>query len=65
MRRTTGLHDVAIWLARRARLERRRARGMKGFGTGWLLGQAEGLASAYRQAFQVALNRLRKGRRRR
>jgi len=64
MLRTTGLRDVAIWLARRARLERRRAFGMKKYASvGWLLGQAEGLASAYRHAFQVALQRLKKGRR--
>jgi len=64
MLRTTGLRDVTIWLARRVRLERERAYGMKKFGSsGWLLGQAEGLASAYRQSFRVALNRLKKGRR--
>lgn len=63
MKRTTGLRDVTIWLARRARLERRRAYGMKKFGnTSWLLGQVEGLAAGYRHAFQVALQRLKKGR---
>jgi len=64
MLRTTGLRDVAIWLARRARLERKLARGKKKFlKTGYFLGYAEGLASAFRHAFLVALNRLKKGKR--